>query len=83
MIYHIFTIRDAALDAYLQPFFSPTKGAAIRSLTEAANDPKHEFSRHSKDYTLYLIGSYDDNTGVVTSEHPVPIIAVVDLLNKA
>lgn len=83
MISHIFTIRDAALDAYLQPFFSPTKGAAIRSLTEAANDPKHEFSRHAKDYTLYLVGSYDDSNGVITSMQPEPVIAVVDLLNKA
>lgn len=82
----IFAVRDSAVEAFLQPFFSPTKGAAIRSLTEACNDTKHQFYMHAKDYALYYLGDFDDANGVVNPPDnglPIPIIACVDLLNKA
>lgn len=83
MILKIFSVFDSAVSAYLQPFFSPTTGAAIRSLTEACNDPKHEFYKHAKDYTLHLLGDYDDASGVITSGPPLHIISCVELIQKA
>lgn len=52
MIIQVFAIRDSQVEAFLQPFFSPTKGAAMRSLSEAVNDPKHDFFKNAKDYSL-------------------------------
>lgn len=83
MILKIFAVRDAAVEAFLQPFFSPSTGAAIRSLQEAVNDPKHEFSKHAKDYSLWELGSFDDAIGAVTGGIPAHYINCVDLLNKA
>lgn len=67
MIMKIFSVRDAKVEAFMQPFFSPTMGAAIRSLSEAVNDPKHEFSKNSADYSLWLVGDFDDSTGVISA----------------
>lgn len=84
MIMKIFAVRDSAVEAFMQPFFSPSMGAAIRSLTEATNDPKHEFAKHAKDYSLYILGDFDDASGIVTSGGPpVHIVACSDLINKA
>lgn len=85
MIISIFAVRDSAVEAFLQPFFSPTRGAAIRSLTDVINDPKHEFHKNAKDYALYFLGTFDDSTGDIAPPedlHPVPIIACIDLINK-
>lgn len=65
MTLKIFAIYDAKTEAYHQPFFLQTKGQAIRAFSDAANDPKTEFSRHPEDYTLFEIGEYDDQTGSV------------------
>ena len=57
----IFTVYDAKVEAYLQPFYMQSKGAAIRAITECLNDPKHQFAKYPADYTLFEIGSWDDS----------------------
>lgn len=82
MIMKIFACRDTAVEAYLQPFFAPTSGSAIRSLTEAVNDPQHQFAKNTRDFSLWLLGDYDDSTGVITAGPPIFVINCVDLVTK-
>lgn len=63
MIFKVFSVYDAAAEAYLQPFFTPTLGLAIRSFSDAVNQEGHQFSNHAADYTLFEIGEFDDSTG--------------------
>ncbi|QCQ84852.1 nonstructural protein [Blackfly microvirus SF02] len=73
------------MEAFLQPFFSPTHGAAIRSLTEACNDPKHAFFTGAKYYSLYHLGAFDDADGRIYSNDngpPVFLMDCVQLINK-
>lgn len=85
MIMNMYAVRDSAVEAFLQPFFSPTHGSAIRSLTEAVNDKDHQFFKNAKYYSLYHLGSFDDATGVFhhneakRAEH---LIDCIDLMNK-
>lgn len=67
MITNMFSVLDSAVKAFLPPFFCRTKGEAIRSFSEAANNKEHQFYRHSADYTLYYLGDFDDASGIVTS----------------
>lgn len=85
MIMNIYAVRDSAVEAFLQPFFSPTHGAAIRSLTEAVNDKDHQFNKNAKYYSLYYLGAFDDADGVIMhneSKRPDHLIDCIDLLNK-
>lgn len=66
----MFSVRDAKVEAFLQPFFAPTSGSAIRSLSDAVNDPKHDFFKHVNDYSLWIVGTWDDATGTVVPENP-------------
>lgn len=58
-----FTIFDSKVGAYMQPFFMVSTGAAIRTWGDTVNDPKTQFSKHPGDFTLFEIGSYDEETG--------------------
>lgn len=62
MIIKIFTVFDSKAEAYMQPFFVQSKGQAIRSFTEAANDSNHQFNKYPADFTLFELGDYDDAT---------------------
>lgn len=65
-ILKMFTIYDSKAEAYLRPFFCPTKGIALRSISDAVNTPGDNLQKHAADYTLFEIGEYDDSTGNIT-----------------
>lgn len=60
MILKIFTVYDSKAEAYLPPFFSATRGLALRSFTDAVNTAGHAFNRYAEDYTLFEVGEFDD-----------------------
>lgn len=64
----IFTIRDDKLETYNVPFFVPTIGAAERDFTDHANNPESPLYKHPEDYTLFLLGEYDQSSGLVDME---------------
>jgi hypothetical protein len=80
MIMKVFAVFDSAVQGYMQPFFSPTTGSAIRALTEAVNDPSHTFAKNQNDYTLFLLGDFDDASGLFNSGPPVHVVACSELV---
>jgi hypothetical protein len=62
----IFSIYDAKAQAYIQPFFSPTNGTAIRSFQSACNETNSNFNRYAADYTLFEIGEWEEQHGNIT-----------------
>ena len=62
----VFSIYDSKAEAYLRPFFTATKGLALRSFVEAANDPRESLNKYPGDYTLFEIAEYDDASGAIT-----------------
>ncbi len=71
MILKMFTVYDAKTEAYLSPFFMRSKGEAMRSFEEAANDVNHAFFKHASDYTLFEIGQFDDNNCTIETHSAV------------
>lgn len=57
----MFAIYDSKTEAYSKPFYSLTKGEAIRTFQDAVNSPDSMFYKHPGDFTLFNIGSYDDD----------------------
>lgn len=62
----MFAIRDLKAVSFMPPYTAPNKGVAIRSFTDAVNDPSSMLSKYPDDFALFHIGSYDPETGVVT-----------------
>lgn len=65
----IFTVHDSKVGAYLQPFFMRSRGEAIRAFITVVNDRQSQFYSHPEDYTLFEVGTYDDQTGRVEAHH--------------
>lgn len=66
-------VYDNKAKAYLRPIYVNTKGEGIRVFSDLCNDPTHGFGKHPEDYTLFLIGTWDDNSAKVEMTTPDPI----------
>lgn len=84
MILKIVAIRDRAADAFMRPFFVPAVGMAIRSFQDEINrsDPDNSMNRHPDDYDLYLLGEYDEETGLFKTGSPEQLALGKQMLRK-
>lgn len=63
MVLKVFAIYDGAINAWLMPHFLRSKGEATRMFMEGVNDPQTMLYKSPKDFTLFEIAEYDDQTG--------------------
>lgn len=83
MLSQVFTIYDSKIAAYLPPFFMQTKPAAIRAISDCMMDATHQFAAHPEDYTLFYLGTFDDQTAkYATEETPVSLAVLIELMPK-
>jgi len=74
MILYMFAVQDTKVGAFMVPFTARAKGEAVRSFTHAVNDEKSQFNQHRGDFSLWAIGEFEDNSGVLKPYQPVRII---------
>lgn len=58
---HVFTVYDQKAEAFLPPFFVPSVGLATRAFTDCINSKDHQFGKHPADYTLFNLGTWNDD----------------------
>lgn len=63
----MFSIRDSKAEVYNQPHFCLQVGEAERNLMRLVRDPQSMISQFPEDYDLYLVGLWNDKTGVMES----------------
>lgn len=63
MLLQIFTVYDSKAEAFITPFFMQNIPTAVRVFGDMVNSHDHAFAKHPEDYTLYHLGSYDDDNG--------------------
>lgn len=61
----VFAVYDSKAEAYMQPFFMQSKGQAIRSWQDVVEDEKTQFAKHPGDFTLFEIGEYNEEKGLL------------------
>lgn len=67
---YIVAIRDAAAQAYMQPGYAHALGHAIRDFADAVNKEGTPLNAHPHDYSLCVLGSWDDSTGKIEPCEP-------------
>lgn len=78
-----YSVYDEKAAAYLQPFFAPTRGLAIRSFADAVNDETHAFHKHLADYTLFEVGEFEQNLGTfAVMDHAINLGCALNFLHK-
>lgn len=86
MLQFVVSVQDRASGVFMRPFFVPHRNIAIRDFTDEVNRKAddNQLSKHPDDFDLYLLGQFDDNTGVFTSENgPVVLVRAKDVFNSA
>nr|QJB19242.1 MAG: nonstructural protein [Microvirus sp.] len=63
----VFSIYDAKMGTYQQPFCAQTIGQATRLFDDLVNDQNTGPNKHPEDYTLFEIGSFEDEKGYFES----------------
>lgn len=59
-------VLDKTVSVHAHPFTSHNEGSAIRDFAHAVRDPASVLSKSPEDFSLILLGSFDDETGVIT-----------------
>lgn len=69
-------IRDVKSDVFGKPFFAKTEGEAIRSFEDAVNtaDSNNLMFKHSEDFALFEVGTFDDTEAVFITHIPKILI---------
>lgn len=70
----VYSVYDEKAKAYITPFFMHNDDMAIRIFTECAMSADHQFGRFPADYSLWRLGSWEDQKAVFTAERKVPVI---------
>lgn len=78
MVHYVVCVRDRAVEAFGRPVFAPAPGFAIRSFQDEINrdEDNNMLHMHPDDHDLYLLGSWDDATGLFDLL-PVPKILML------
>ena len=74
----IFSIYDEKANAYLPPFYLPNEQMAIRAIQDCVADTEHNFHKHAEDYTLFNIGTFDDQNAEIFSQK-TPLVNCLEI----
>lgn len=64
----MFSIKDLKSETFNPPFYQKKMDEAIRTFTKICNDSQSLLYQFPEDFVLILIGSFDDDTGVLTPQ---------------
>lgn len=59
MIQLCFTVWDRKAECAVTPFFSQNEAVALRDFRSACNTEEHAFFRNPEDYSLWYVGSFN------------------------
>lgn len=59
----VFAVYDSKAGYFKTPFIMQTKGEAVRSWSDVANDKSTEIGKHPEDFTLFHIAGFDEESG--------------------
>ena len=81
MRYKVLAVRDRAIDAFGQPFFTSSVGGAIRGFSDEINRPadNNQLNKHPEDFDLFLLGEFDDSNGKFDTSDPQQVAIGKDL----
>lgn len=78
----LFSVFDKKAEQYGRPFVARNHEEAKRSLSIEVNDgdPSSLLRRYPSDFSLNVVGVWDDGSGIIESSHPVFVVDLSDLV---
>lgn len=76
---HVMVTYDKKAQAYQQPFFVTVPAIGTRSFANAVNQSGHVMNVNPEDFTLFLLGTFDDETGFFQlTANPIPVVEAIN-----
>jgi len=72
-----------ASGVYEKPFFSPADDIVRREFLNVAVEAGTPISKHPKDYSLWRLGNFDDNTGLVQDETNECLCTAMEIISQS
>lgn len=79
----IYAVFDSASGVYDRPWVAQADAAAIRSFGDLAANADHMVGMHPEHFSLFRLGTYDDNTAKIEPEDAVCIARAHELVAAA
>lgn len=77
----VYSVYDAKAEIFGNPFVERTDASARRAFAAAVNDPQTAVSIAPQDYSIFRLGKFDDENGVITPEKaPVQVALGLELV---
>lgn len=79
MISRMYSLYDKKTQVFDKPIFAPNDETIIRSVKNAFTDERSKdipFITNPEDFQVFLIGTYNDNTGTIESK----VLHIIDIL---
>ena len=74
----IVSVRDKKAEFFSPVYAVPTKGLAIRGFGDAIMKGGSDLSSHPEDFSLFMVGEFDQVTGMLIPCEPVSICTGLD-----
>lgn len=68
MKFNLYSVFDVVANSFASPFLSPNDRVATRSFADLVKDPQSRVHHNPADYSLYIVGTFDDESGIIESE---------------
>lgn len=79
----MFSVKDHKVGIYMRPFFELHMGSALRSWEDACASPESPFHKYPNDFSLFLLGEFDDLTGKARHlEEPELVASARDVIGS-
>lgn len=68
MKFRMCSIRDEVAEAWMKPLCFRSDAEAVRSFSDAVQNPESDFYKHPQDFALFHVAMFDELSGEVEAE---------------
>ena len=83
MLKTLYSVYDKKSKTYATPFVEVNDGTAIRAIQDLiASNQSHPFARHSEDFSLERLGSFNELSGDIGEDPIGEVIQISQLVQE-
>jgi len=79
----IYAIFDTCSGIYEKPFFHRADDQVRREFQDVATSADHAINKHPEHYSVWRLGSFDNNTGKITDEQNECLWQAVEAISQS
>lgn len=78
----LYCVKDAKSGLFSHPIHEHTDDLAIRNFVSAVGAAEGPMSQYPEDFTLFRVGEYDNELGMLFAEQPYSLMSGIEGLKK-